>query len=159
MARRFEVHGVTWFEEPVSSDDLDGLRFVRERTPAGMRVAAGEYGFDPWYFRRMLERQSVDVLQADATRCLGGTGFMKAAALSDAYFLPLSSHCAPAMHVHFACHVPRFSELEYFHDHVRLEAMIFEGVPKQAGGMLAPDFSRPGLGIELKEREAARFAA
>ena len=46
---------VTWFEEPVSSDDLGGLRFLRDRAPAGMAIAAGEYGYDLPYFHRMLE--------------------------------------------------------------------------------------------------------
>ena len=36
--------GVKWFEEPVSSDDLEGLRFVRDHSPPGLEVAAGEYG-------------------------------------------------------------------------------------------------------------------
>jgi L-alanine-DL-glutamate epimerase-like enolase superfamily enzyme len=86
--------GVTWFEEPVSSDDLTGLRLMRDRAPPGMAIAAGEYGYEPLYFRRMLEAGAVDVLQADATRCGGFTGFLKAAALADAYGLPLSAHTA-----------------------------------------------------------------
>ena len=72
----FAELGVTWFEEPVSSDDLDGLRLLRDRAPAGMDIAAGEYGYDLFYFRRMLEAGAVDVLQADATRCGGITGFL-----------------------------------------------------------------------------------
>ena len=50
----YDELGVTCFEEPVSSDDLDGLRLLRDRAPAGMRIAAGEYGYDPFYFKRML---------------------------------------------------------------------------------------------------------
>src|SRR5581483_3886374 len=73
--------GVTWFEEPVSSDDLEGLHLMREHAPAGMEIAAGEYGYDLWYFRRMLEAEAVDVLQADATRCAGITGFLRVGAL------------------------------------------------------------------------------
>jgi len=64
----FTEFDVSWFEEPVSSDDLDGLRLLRDRAPAGMEIAAGEYGYDLFYFRRMLEAGAVDVLQADATR-------------------------------------------------------------------------------------------
>lgn len=150
-------HGVTWFEEPVSSDDIDGLRFVRERVPAGMEVAAGEYGYEPFYFRRLLERGAVDVLQADATRCGGITGFLKAAEIADAFMVPLSSHTAPALHLHAACAAPRFRIAEWFHDHARIERMLFDGAPSLESGRMRPDIGRPGIGLSLKAADAARF--
>lgn len=158
-AARYASFGVTWFEEPTSSDDLEGLRLVREQGPAGMDVAAGEYGFESFYFRRMLEAGAVDVLQADATRCLGITGFLQAAALCSAWNRPLSSHCAPALHLHAACAAPMLRHMEWFHDHVRIEQMIFEGAPQLKHGAIAPDLSRPGLGLELKAQDLQRYAA
>jgi L-alanine-DL-glutamate epimerase-like enolase superfamily enzyme len=103
LAERFAESGVVWFEEPVSSGNLEGLHLVRERGPAGMAVAAGECGHDGAYFRRMLAAGAVDVLQADATRCLGITGFLQVDALCDAFEVPLSGHCAPALHAPAAC--------------------------------------------------------
>ena len=94
FAARFADLGASWFEEPVSADDLEGLRLIRDHGPAGMDVAAGEYGFDAWYFRHMLAAGAVDVLQADATRCGGYTGFFQAADLCIANCMPLSAHCA-----------------------------------------------------------------
>ena len=159
MAEEFAREaGVTWFEEPVSSDDLDGLRILRDRAPAGMEIAAGEYGFDAFYFRRMLEAGAVDVLQADASRCGGITGFLKATTLAEAHGMELSAHCAPTLHVHAACAVANVRHLEYFHDHDRIEHLLFDGAPRPSNGMLAPDLSRPGLGIEFKQRDADRFA-
>ena len=79
-----------WFEELVSSDDLEGLRFVRDRTPAGMDIATGEYGYDLFYFRQMLEADAVDVLQADATRCAGVINFLQAGTLCQAARCPFS---------------------------------------------------------------------
>lgn len=158
MAEGFAAQGVAWLEEPVSSDDLEGLRQVRSRGPAGMEVAAGEYGHGPVYFRRMLEVQAVDVLQADATRCLGITGFLQADALCEAFEVPLSAHTAPSLHLHACCAGRRVVHLEYFHDHVRLEHMLFEGAPRPVAGTLAPDLSRPGMGLELKRADAARYA-
>jgi L-alanine-DL-glutamate epimerase-like enolase superfamily enzyme len=149
---------VRWFEEPVTSDDLDGLRLLRDRAPAGIEVAAGEYGYDLPYFRRMLEAGAVDVLQADATRCAGITGFLRVAALCEARSLPLSAHCAPALHYHACCAVPPARHLEYFHDHARIESMLFDGAPAPEGGTLRPDRSRPGLGLEFRRSDAARFA-
>jgi L-alanine-DL-glutamate epimerase-like enolase superfamily enzyme len=159
MAARFAVEaGVTWFEEPVSSDDLDGLRLLRDRAPAGMEIAAGEYGYDAFYFRRMLDAGAVDVLQADASRCGGITGFLRVAALCEAHGLDLSAHCAPSLHVHAACAAPNFRHLEYFHDHDRIEHMLFDDAPVPVGGALRPDLSRPGLGLDFKQRDADRYA-
>jgi L-alanine-DL-glutamate epimerase-like enolase superfamily enzyme len=159
FAERVAGLGVSWFEEPVSSDDLDGLRLMRDRAPACMEIAAGEYGYEPFYFRRMLEAGAVDVLQADATRCGGITGFLRAAAIADAFAIPLSAHTAPAVHLHVCCAAPRVRHVEWFHDHVRIEHMLFDGAPAPEHGSIAPDLSRPGLGLEFKHRDAARFAA
>jgi len=150
--------GVTWFEEPVSSDDLDGLHLLRERVPAPIDVAAGEYGYDLFYFRRMLAAQAVDVLQADATRCGGVTGFLKTTTLCEAQPLPFSAHCAPALHLHPCCAAGPVRHVEYFYDHVRIEQMLFDGVVRPVQGVLHPDRSRPGLGLEFKRADAERFA-
>src|SRR5688572_13266532 len=158
-AESFADSRVTWFEEPVSSDDLEGLRSVRDRAPARMDITAGEYGYDLYYFRRMLEAGAVDVLQADATRCAGITGFLQVGALCDAYNVPLSSHTASALHVHPCCAVARVRHVEHFHDHERIERMLFDGCPELVDGSLRPDLSRPGFGIELKRADASRYAA
>jgi L-alanine-DL-glutamate epimerase-like enolase superfamily enzyme len=159
FANQFAELGVSWFEEPVSSDDLEGLRLIRDRAPPGMEVAAGEYGYEPFYFRRMLQAGAVDVLQADATRCGGYTGFMKAATLADAWGLPLSTHTAPALHLPVSCAAPRVRNVEWFHDHTRIEGMVFDGAPVPIGGTIKPDLMRPGHGLEFKHQDAERLAA
>ncbi len=153
------ARGVTWFEEPVSSDDLDGLRLLRDRAPAGMAIAAGEYAWDVFAFRRLLEAGAVDVLQADATRCLGPSGFLAAAALCEAHNVPLSSHCAPSLHAPLLCAVGPGVHLEWFHDHVRIEQRLFDGAAVASGGAVTPDRSRPGLGLELKVADARPYLA
>jgi L-alanine-DL-glutamate epimerase-like enolase superfamily enzyme len=159
LAQRFSnEQDVRWFEEPVSSDDLVGLREVRDHAPPAMEIAAGEYGYTLDYFRHMLGAGAVDVQQADATRCGGVTGFMQAAALCEAHHVDLSAHCAPALHRHLACSAPRFRHLEWFHDHVRIEQMLFDGAPEAHDGAIAPDRSRPGLGLTIRRRDAERFA-
>jgi L-alanine-DL-glutamate epimerase-like enolase superfamily enzyme len=159
LAERFraEAH-VSWFEEPVSSDDLDGLRLVRDRAPAGMPIAAGEYGYDAPYFRRMLASDAVDVLQADVTRCGGITELLRVAALCRAHGLPLSLHCGPSIHLHPATALENFVHLEYFHDHLRIEHTLFDGVVDPVDGALVPDLDRPGNGLELRRGEAERYA-
>jgi L-alanine-DL-glutamate epimerase-like enolase superfamily enzyme len=157
-AERFADFGVSWFEEPVSSDDLEGLRLLRDRAPAGMDIAAGEYGYDLRYFRRMLESGAVDVLQADATRCAGITGFLQVGALCDAFGIALSAHTAPSLHVHPCCALNCVRHVEYFHDHARIEQMVFDGTLTPVDGALCPDRSRPGIGLDFKRADAARFA-
>ena len=158
QAAAFAELGVVWFEEPVSSDDLDGLRLIRDRAPAGMNITAGEYGYDLWYFRRMLDAGAVDVQQADATRCGGITGLLRAASLVEAHSMMVSAHCAPTLHLHACCAVPNLWPIEYFHDHVRIERMLFDGAVDPVNGELLPDLSRPGLGLEFKRQDAEQFA-
>jgi L-alanine-DL-glutamate epimerase-like enolase superfamily enzyme len=140
--------GVRWFEEPVSSLDTDGLRLLRDRGPAGLDIAAGEYGFLLPDFTALLG--AVDCLQADVTRCGGITGLLQVGGLTEAQQLDLSAHCAPAVSAHAFCGVPRLRHLEYFHDHVRLEDLAFDGVLSPSGGALRPDAARPGLGLAVK---------
>ena len=159
FAEKFKAdYDVSWFEEPVPSDDLEGLRLLRDRAPAGLDIAAGEYGYDLIYFRRMLEAGAVDVLQADASRCAGITGFLRAATLCEANSIPLSAHCAPSLHAHPCCAVTPIRHVEYFHDHVRIEHMLFDGALTPVDGELRPDLTRPGMGLEFKRSDAARFA-
>jgi L-alanine-DL-glutamate epimerase-like enolase superfamily enzyme len=149
-AKRYaQQWGVTWFEEPVSSADFAGLRLVREQ--AALDVAAGEYAFVPADFRNLLEAQAVDCLQIDVTRGGGYTGFLNAAALAEQYGLEISAHCAPQASAHVCCAVPYFRHIEYFHDHIRVEHELFDGVLEPENGALRPDRSRPGHGLELKE--------
>lgn len=157
QAHRFREENVTWFEEPVSSDDLEGLRLIRDDGPPGMDIAAGEYGYDAWYFRRMLDAGAVDVLQADATRCAGITGFLLADALCETRSMPLSAHTSPSIHAHACCGAQRAINVEYFFDHARIEKMAFDGVLDIRNGLLSPDLSRPGFGLVFKETDMQSY--
>jgi L-alanine-DL-glutamate epimerase-like enolase superfamily enzyme len=157
-AETYAELGATWFEEPVSSDDLEGLRLLRDRGPIGMDITAGEYGYDLFCFRRMLEAGAVDVLQADATRCAGITDFLRVGALCAAHNIPLSAHTAPALHLHPCCALAPIMNIEYFHDHVQIEELLFDGVQLPVDGTLTPDRARPGLGLEFKRSDAERYA-
>src|SRR3954447_15312565 len=158
QAQVFAGFGVRWLEEPVSSDDLPGLHLVRDRGPAGMDVAAGEYGYDVPYFQRMLDAEAVDCLQADVTRCGGFTALLRVAALCDARSLDLSLHCAPQVSAHAGTAVWHLRHLEYFHDHVRIEGMAFDGVlDPEPDGVLRPDRNRPGLGLAARTADLAPY--
>jgi L-alanine-DL-glutamate epimerase-like enolase superfamily enzyme len=148
LAERFAEQRVSWLEEPLSSDDVEGLAELRGRMPAGMAIAAGEYIWSSLDAQRLLEAGAVDVLQADVTRCGGITELLHIGGLCGANQVPLSAHCAPAVSAHVCCAVETVEHIEYFHDHVRIESMLFEGAPEQRNGELRPVESRAGLGLE-----------
>jgi L-alanine-DL-glutamate epimerase-like enolase superfamily enzyme len=150
MAGELEPLGVTWFEEPVSSDDLEGLAEIRGLTE--IEIAAGEYGYDSWYFRRMAPH--VDVLQPDVSRCMGITEWLRCAAVAASHNLEVSAHTAQSLHAHPACAVPNLRHLEYFHDHHRVDRILFDGVLEPDRGVLRPDPARPGMGLLLKQADA-----
>lgn len=157
-AHIYADHDVRWFEEPVSSDDLDGLRHVRASAPGGIDIAAGEYGWNLPYFQRMLDGDGVDCLQADLTRCGGITGFVRVGALCDARSMDLSAHCAPQLSAHACTAVWHLRHLEYFHDHNRIEHLLFDGcLEPEPGGVLKPDRSRPGHGLTFKRADAEQW--
>jgi L-alanine-DL-glutamate epimerase-like enolase superfamily enzyme len=151
MAADFADAGVTWFEEPVSSDDLAGLRHVRSRTD--LDVAAGEYGYDVIYFERMCAADAVDVLQADVSRCAGITEWLRVASVAAAHGLDISCHCAQSVSVDAACAVPNIRHLEYFADHARADRLLFDGVLGPVDGALHPNRDAPGHGLSLKRAD------
>jgi L-alanine-DL-glutamate epimerase-like enolase superfamily enzyme len=155
MSRAFGDHGVTWFEEPVSSDDLEGLHEIRSRVD--MEVAAGEYGYDLAYFERMCAAGAVDCLQADVSRCAGITEWLRVAAVAAAHGLEVSGHCAPSLHAHPACAIQNLRHVEYFADHVRADRLLFDGVLEPVDGVLRPHASGPGLGLTLRRPDAERY--
>jgi len=155
LSRKFTEQGVTWFEEPVSSDHLESLREIRDQVD--IEVAAGEYGYDLFYFERMCAAGAVDVLQADVSRCAGITEWLRVAGVAAAHGLQISGHCAQSLHAHPAAAVPNLRHLEYFFDHARVDRLLFDGVLDPTGGVLRLDLSRPGMGLDLKRADAERF--
>ncbi len=155
VAHAMADHDVTWFEEPVSSDDLAGLKEVRDQVTPD--VTAGEYGYDLVYFKRMVAADAVDCLQIDVTRCGGISDWLRDAAVAAAHNVDVSGHCAPNLHAHVAAAVPNLRHLEYFHDHHRIEQMLFDGALDPHGGALRPDQHRPGLGLDFKFGDAERY--
>jgi L-alanine-DL-glutamate epimerase-like enolase superfamily enzyme len=155
VAGRLAEHGVTWFEEPVSSDDLAGLAELRAWCTAD--IAAGEYGYRLTDVRRMLQAEAVDCLQVDVTRIGGVTQWLHASAVAEAHGLEVSAHCAPAAVAHVAAATPNLRHVEYFHDHVRIEEMLFDGVLRPVDGALVPEDGRPGLGVELRTADAEAY--
>jgi L-alanine-DL-glutamate epimerase-like enolase superfamily enzyme len=152
IARRLDELGVTWFEEPVSSDDHHGLRRVREAVTPD--VTAGEYGDSLAYFAHLLAAETVDCVQVDVTRCGGYSEWRRIAALAAAHGLEVSGHCAPSLHAAVAMATPNLRHLEWFHDHVRIEGRYLDGFPAPDGGTVVPP-DAPGHGLSVRESDLA----
>jgi L-alanine-DL-glutamate epimerase-like enolase superfamily enzyme len=136
-----------------------GYRLIRDRAPAGMNIAAGEYGYDLVYFRRMLEAGAVDVLQPDATRCGGISGFMMVAALCQARSMLLSAHNRAVLaRACLLCARAGLATSNISTTTRGLNRCFFDGALIAQDGALAPDPSRLGLGIEFKRADAQRYA-
>jgi L-alanine-DL-glutamate epimerase-like enolase superfamily enzyme len=155
VAERMAEYGVTWFEEPVSSQDPAGLAAVRCQVRPD--VAAGEYSWSLADSARLIAAGAVDCLQLDVTRCGGISEFLRGAALAAAHSMQVSAHCAPNLHAHVGAAVPNLRHLEYFHDHQRIERMLFDGALDPYGGELTPDPGQPGLGLQLRAAVAERY--
>ncbi|HEY2879095.1 enolase C-terminal domain-like protein [Nocardioides sp.] len=154
LGRSLDEHGVTWFEEPVSSDDHTGLRRVREGVTPD--VAAGEYGDSLAYFAHLLAGETVDCVQVDVTRCGGYTEWLRIVALAAAYGLEVSGHCSPALHAPVAMATPNLRHLEWFEDHVRIEERFLDGFPTPEDGAIMPPDS-PGHGLAVRTPDLAAY--
>ena len=155
VAHRMAESGVSWFEEPVSSQDLAGLAAVRRQVLPD--VAAGEYSWSLADSARLIAAGAVDCLQLDVTRCGGVTEFLRGSALAAAHNLQVSGHCAPNLHARVGAAVPNLRHVEYFHDHQRIERLLFDGALDPDGGALTPDPGQPGLGLSLREPDADHY--
>ncbi len=158
QGQRFAELGCTWFEEPVTSDDLVSLRLLVERMPPPLRIAAGEYIYVLDDAKNLIEARAVDVLQADVTRCGGASNFLKIGHICEMHHLPFSAHTSPSLHATLCCALPAAFNVEYFHDHERIEGMLFDGAIRAFNGNLRPDRTRHGFGLELKQADAQEFA-
>ena len=155
VAAELDAYGVTWFEEPVSSLDLNGLATIRRQIRPD--VAAGEYSWSLADSAALIGAGAVDCLQLDVTRCGGITEFLRGAGLAAAHNLQVSGHCAPNLHAHVAAAVPNLRHVEYFHDHQRIERMLFDGTLDPRGGTMCSDPGRPGHGMTLRDADAEPF--
>ena len=155
VADELSAIGVSWFEEPVSSQDLAGLATVRRQVRPD--VAAGEYSWSLADSARLIEAGAVDCLQLDVTRCGGITEFLRGASLAAAHNLQVSGHCAPNLHAHVGAAVPNLRHVEYFHDHQRIERLFFDGTLDPADGSMSPDLTRPGHGLALRGADTERY--
>ena len=146
-----------WFEEPVSSDDLAGLAAIRESAPAGMEIAAGEYGYtvtipqDAGGPRGRRAASGCDPLRR-GHRLFAGRRLCEA-------FISIFPDTARRLCISMSpARRPALRHLEWFHDHVRIERMLFDGapVPRNGADPARPVSARMGLTFKHQDADALR---
>ena len=160
VCRQLEAEDITWIEEPVPPDDLEGYRRVREHQ--AIPVAAGESEFGVFGFRELIARGAIDILQPDVARVGGFTGARRVGALAHAHNLRYAPHTgfsAGVSHLaalHVAASVPNLMTYEYFFAPNPLRDLFTDPFPVPQKGMIAVP-SGPGLGLVLDERLLQKF--
>jgi L-alanine-DL-glutamate epimerase-like enolase superfamily enzyme len=151
IGRALEGFGPFWLEEPVDHDDLAGhARVARE---LAVPIASGENTYLPHGFREMVVVEAADILMPDVQRVGGVTGWMRVAALAEAWRLPMSSHLFPEISVHLLTATPTAQFLEFM---PWAQPLITEQLAVEDGTVSVPP--RPGLGLAFDDRAIERFA-
>jgi L-alanine-DL-glutamate epimerase-like enolase superfamily enzyme len=150
MGRKLEDAGIdlTWFEEPIPHDDVPGQ--ARIAAELATPLATGENAYAPYGFRELIEARAVDVMMPDLERIGGVTGWLRTAALADAWRLPLASHLFPEQ----SCHLMAASPTAYYLEHMPwAQPLLAEKLALVDGRVPLP--TRPGLGL-VWDRDAVR---
>jgi D-galactarolactone cycloisomerase len=169
LARAMEPYAITWFEEPVPPEDLDGYCEIRRATT--IPIAGGECEYTRFGFRRLINRRAVDYLQPDLCATGGFTEMSRIIAMATAAHLPVIPHVW-GTHVGLAASLQAFAALphvperrfpaEPWFEYDRSANPLREGVtveafPFEDGYLAIPD--RPGLGVTLDMAFIEQFVA
>jgi len=152
MGRKLEDAGIdlTWFEEPIPHDDVAGQ--ARLAAELATPLATGENAYTHFGFRELIEAKAVDVMTADLERIGGVTGWLRTAALAEAWRLPLTSHLFPELSCHLLAASPTAAYLEHM---PWAQPLLAEKLPLVDGRVPLP--TRPGLGFIWDPQAAKRW--
>ncbi|WP_102348929.1 mandelate racemase/muconate lactonizing enzyme family protein [Bacillus sp. Marseille-P3661] len=89
-AKLIEDFNIHWFEEPVSPEDIEGFRYLKDRTD--IPIASGEALFTRYGFREYFEKGLLDYVQPDISKCGGITEALAITTLAQTYNLNVSAH-------------------------------------------------------------------
>lgn len=140
--RRLDAYNLSWLEEPVMADDIEGYHKIADAldTP----VVGGENHFLSYDLKEFYASGKIPILQPDIMRG-GYTGMLKVAEDAHRSGLKIAPHVFPEMSTHIVASIPNPSWLESmgWYDHLWTEPAVI------ADGMITPP-NRPGHGFEFK---------
>ena len=161
VAHRMEEFDLFWYEEPVSSMNIDALVDVKRAidTP----VVTGEELYTKAEFREVLEKGAADILNADVCNCGGILELKEIGAMAESYYVVMSPHnynstsVALAATMHACAAMPNFLITEYFVNFTEVsQAITVDPLRVENGYVALP--TAPGLGIELDEEAMTHYA-
>ena len=152
IGQRLSEFGITWFEEPCLSDNLDLLAEVRRAVP--IPIVTGEALYSKEQFFQALQRRVADVLNPDICACGGITALMDIAAMAQPQAVVMAPHnynsVLPglAATVHVCAVIPNFRIAEYFVNfREACGAVAKTQIDVKDGWAELP--TEPGLGVDL----------
>jgi len=158
-ARQFEPFQLTWLEEPLHPDNLQGYARLSAQSP--IRIAAGEEICDVKEFQQMMDVGGIDVVQVDVTR-VGGLARSKRIGWDSAerHRLCVNHSYKTGINIaaslHFVAALPNTQYFEYCVEQGALrQTLTRQKFPVSDGDIAVPE--EPGLGIELDDSVVARF--
>jgi L-rhamnonate dehydratase len=148
---RLNIH---WIEEPLSPDDIEGHRILKQRCPQ-TRWTTGEHEYSRYGFRALIEERAIDILQPDLMWMGGLTEALRVSAMAAAYDIPVAPHGSGAYSYHFVQSQPHLPFCEYVNMSAGGDTLepvfgaLFEGEDLPENGRVRPS-DRPGFGMTLK---------
>ena len=160
VAHMMEPYAPFWYEEPVSSRDLDGL--TEAKRAIRLPVVTGEELYTKAEFQGVFERRAADIINPDVCNCGGILELKEIAAMAEPYHIAVSPHnynsttIGLAATLHAAATMPNFLITEYF---VNFESMGQEiaDAPFVVEDSHIALPTAPGLGIDLDEDKLAKY--
>lgn len=150
-ARLYEPFDLTWLEEPLPADDVEGHALLARST--SIPIAVGETMYSLGHFREYLSAGAASVVQPDVARIGGVTPWLKVAHLAEAFGVPTAPHFLMELHVSLAAAVPNGRWVEWI---PQLGPVTTTSIEVEDGAVRPP--AAPGLGISWDDDAIARFA-
>ena len=154
FAHALEPLNLMWLEEPVPPENIDALDKITKATKTP--ICAGENAYLRYGFREMLEKQAVDIIMPDISKCGGLSECRKIANMAETYYIPFAPHnnssaLSTVADAHVCASVPNFLALEFHrYDDPSWEDMLLSEQPVLEQGHVVLS-EKPGIGVELNE--------
>tara|TARA_Y100000758_G_scaffold11512_1_gene8684 strand:- start:1843 stop:2976 length:1134 start_codon:yes stop_codon:yes gene_type:complete len=154
VAHALEDLNLMWLEEPVPPENIQAIANITHSTHTP--ICAGENAFLRHGFREMIEKQAVDIIMPDISKCGGLSECRKIAHMAETYYIPFAPHnnssaLSTVGDAHVCASVPNFLALEFhrFHDPTWNDVVLSDEPVIQDGHVAMTE--KPGLGVELNE--------
>lgn len=160
FAKALEPYGLYFFEEPCWPETIEDIALIQRAVSTP--IASGERLITIHAFRELFEKRAVSVIQPDITHCGGLSEVRRIAAMAEAYRIAVAPHnpqgpVSTAASIEFGFATPSYMICESVHQDVPWrQDVVDEGFQVEKKGRIVLPNKRPGLGIEINEKEVSK---